>query len=503
MALPVATCLLDAANLPALEHLRQILSAANYTEAGIASIIGDLELPARHGGNLPRLLHAAAGDTPLHTLVQLFIVGVPVNPEAARRAFHPLPLRQVAEMGLVTVEEDAVRAAVSLVAWKGLLLACDPPQKLDVDADLSPVMSPWCRSTHELVQFSIRRPSARVLDLGTGCGILAILAASHSEEVIALDLNPRAVSFASFNSRLNGRSNVTCLQGDRFEPVRGQRFDLILCNPPFVISPSRQIAYRDSGEEADTFCRELARQVPAFLNENGYFQMIFQWIERTGEDSQEVLARWFADTGCDVWVLGLETSDPSSYAEQAMGDTAPGDPEAAGRLYDQWTDYYRRNRVAVIATGLAAMRRCSGRENFLRVNEVPQARSQPYGEAVGQAFDLCQFLGGLESEASLLQEKLRLPDGIKLVRQSQWGASGWEREGTEVQLPAGLQFNAEIDEDIALLFSHCNGERTLQDLLQQVAAGSNRSLETVIRETLPTVLELVSYGFLIPVRSLW
>ena len=153
-------------------------------------------------------------------------------------------------------------------------------------------------------------PSPRVLDLGTGCGIVALLAASHSEQVCAVDLNPRAVSFALFNSRLNGLGNVTCLQGDRFEPVRGQRFDLILCNPPFVISPSRTIVCRDSGEEEDAFCRKLARQAPMFLNENGYFQMIFQWVERAGEDWREVLTRWFSDTGCDVWVLGLQTADP-------------------------------------------------------------------------------------------------------------------------------------------------------------------------------------------------
>jgi methylase of polypeptide subunit release factors len=73
-----------------------------------------------------------------------------------------------------------------------------------------------------------------MLDVGTGSGVLAILAAQHSDQVTAIDVNPRALMFARFNARLNGVSHLQLLEGSWFEPVAGRTFDLIACNPPYV-----------------------------------------------------------------------------------------------------------------------------------------------------------------------------------------------------------------------------------------------------------------------------
>ncbi len=99
----------------------------------------------------------------------------------------------------------------------------------------------------------------RTLDLGTGSGILAIAAAAHSGSVMATDLNPRAREFCMFNTALNGVTNVEFREGNAFEPVRGERFDLILANPPFFVTPSVRRAYSDNSMELDGFCRMLIR----------------------------------------------------------------------------------------------------------------------------------------------------------------------------------------------------------------------------------------------------
>jgi len=73
----------------------------------------------------------------------------------------------------------------------------------------------------------------RVLDVGTGTGILALLASKRASRVVGVDVNPMAVELAAENARLNGIPNAVFLEGDLFGPVEG-RFDLIVFNPPYL-----------------------------------------------------------------------------------------------------------------------------------------------------------------------------------------------------------------------------------------------------------------------------
>lgn len=109
---------------------------------------------------------------------------------------------------------------------------------------------------------------ARALDLGTGSGLGALVAARTAAQVIATDINPEAVRCARVNAlahhleqRIEGRV------GDLFEPVRGERFDAILFNPPYYRGQPRDLsdaAWR-SPDVFDRFLREL----PAHLTPDG------------------------------------------------------------------------------------------------------------------------------------------------------------------------------------------------------------------------------------------
>ena len=115
-----------------------------------------------------------------------------------------------------------------------------------------------------LAKLAVRRRVQKALDLGTGCGIQALLAAKHAERVVATDVNPRALAFARFNARLNGIDNIEFRLGNVFEPVEGERFGLLVANPPYVISPDASYAYRDSDEPADELCRRIVADAPAY-----------------------------------------------------------------------------------------------------------------------------------------------------------------------------------------------------------------------------------------------
>ena len=77
----------------------------------------------------------------------------------------------------------------------------------------------------------------RALDVGTGNGIQAVLASRHAGAVVATDVSERALAFAEFNCDLNDADNVELRLGSFLEPAAGERFGLVVSNPPFAISP--------------------------------------------------------------------------------------------------------------------------------------------------------------------------------------------------------------------------------------------------------------------------
>jgi release factor glutamine methyltransferase len=89
-------------------------------------------------------------------------------------------------------------------------------------------------------------PGASVLELCTGSGAVALEAAAAGAEVTAVDVSRRSVATVRLNARLRGL-RVRALRGSLFEPVAGQRFDLVATNPPYV--PAAEHTLPASGPE--------------------------------------------------------------------------------------------------------------------------------------------------------------------------------------------------------------------------------------------------------------
>lgn len=111
---------------------------------------------------------------------------------------------------------------------------------------------------------SLIRSDTRVLDLGTGSGVCALFAARHSRHVVAVDINAAAVRCATINAHLNSfDERVDIRHGDLFGPVEGERFDLVLFNPPFLRGTPhtpREAAWR-SPNLAPRFAAELGEHL--------------------------------------------------------------------------------------------------------------------------------------------------------------------------------------------------------------------------------------------------
>ena len=152
------------------------------------------------------------------------------------------------------------------------------------------------------------RDGDRVVDVGTGCGILGILAAEKATEVFAIDINPWAVRCAKENARLmHVAEKMFFMQGDLLAPIKmGEEFDLILFNAPYL--PSEQGEGRSWLERAwaggvsgrktiDNFIHEA----PRYLRPHGEILL----MQSTLSDVEETL-RSFEERGLSVDVVARQ-----------------------------------------------------------------------------------------------------------------------------------------------------------------------------------------------------
>src|SRR5262249_24065126 len=156
----------------------------------------------------------------------------------------------------------------------------------------------------------VRRRADATLDLGTGNGIQALLPSPHSETVFATDINARAVAFAEFNARLNAVTNLEAATGSWLQPVAGREFDLIVANPPYVISPDSTLLFRDSGLPGDEVSRYLVTGIPEHLVDGRWASLACNWVHEADGDWAAPIRGWIEGNGCDAVLLRYGTEEP-------------------------------------------------------------------------------------------------------------------------------------------------------------------------------------------------
>ena len=231
-----------------------------------------------------------------------------------QRSLKALDLDAAFAAGLLE-GEDELTAPFAVDEWHGFYVAHD--HETDVAFDHVAGIS---NATRTLAALTLRRPARRALDLGTGCGSQALLASRHAEHVVATDVTERALGVARLNLELNDVTNVELREGSLFEPVEGELFDLIVSNPPFVVSPDTDLVFRDAGLEGDEISRLVARGAAEHLEPGGFASMLICWGHGAGDDWSERVRGWLAGAGCDAWLVRYVTEDPLEYALKWAGE---------------------------------------------------------------------------------------------------------------------------------------------------------------------------------------
>ncbi|MHA6762169.1 DUF7059 domain-containing protein [Streptacidiphilus sp. PAMC 29251] len=517
-------------------RLRAVFLAADFTADGCLELLGATAYAALARSETVPALRVTGGGSVRETLLRLFLLQQPVPYAAAEAA---LPVRECLAAGWLIQDQDqdpdggggqvratvdvrpyandiagdnAGHAAAASDAWIVSDLGCAVGGAGGIGASGSGssggaevprselVLGVGGAST-TLANITVRRPVRRVLDLGTGSGVQALHAARHSAVVVATDVNPRALHFTALTMALSGFSHVLTRAGSLFEPVGEETFDLIVSNPPFVISPGGRFTYRDGGMAGDDLCRGLVAGAGARLEPGGYCQLLANWQHVRGEDWRERVSGWIAGTGCDAWVVQREVQDVTQYAELWLRDG--GDHREARADYDArygaWLDAFEAAKVEGIGFGWITLRKpAPGVRPSVHLEEWPHTVEQPLGPEIERWFARQDFLRG-HDDAALLAARYRLADEVV---QEQVGAPGEEHpEHVILRQNRGMRRATKVDTVGAGFVGVCDGELSAGEILDAIAGLIDED-PVLLRDRTPEQIRmLVEQGFLEPLGA--
>ncbi len=504
-------------DLALIERLRADLAAARFTVDALGALWGqDAEAALDRGNRVPALRALAGHDTPLATLATLFVLGMPVDVAAAEAALPNVTLAGAMQLGLCDVRDDRVVALLDLRPYD--FLDAQGAGSWWIASDLGELATGRAlRTDHVLgvggasVTLSgllIPDPVDSVLDLGTGCGIQAMHASRWAARVIATDISERALSFARLNAALNGIANIEFRHGSLFDPVADERFDRIVSNPPFVITPRStavpEYEYRDGGMVGDGLVEAVVTGAHAHLAPGGIAQLLGNWEYRSdppgiGTDGLQRAAGWADAAGLDAWIIERERQDPARYAETWIrdGGTRVGSEEFE-RLCAAWLDDFATRGVTGVGFGFMLLRRreTAAASRRLRVERL----DAPLGRGTaGLGSHLASALAAADWQADRTDDELlaaRLVVAADVTEErSHWPG---EADPTVLVLRQGGGFRRElrVGTELAAIVGACDGELTLGVIVVAVAELLDLDVDELRRATVAEVRELLVEGML-------
>ena len=210
-----------------------------------------------------------------------------------------------------------------------------------------------------------------VLDLGCGSGVLSLVlaAANPQAKIVATDIHDRALMFAraSAQSLPDDAGTIDWREGNWFEPVEGQKFDLIVSNPPFVMGPAEVgHVYRDSGLELDGASALVVSESARFLREGGRAHLLAGWAVTPDTSRESKLSRWLPSHDINGWAVQRSEVDVPTYVTTWLTDESidPRSPEGRTKS-SSWLDFFAAHKVTSIGLGWVHLERREGPTELL------------------------------------------------------------------------------------------------------------------------------------------
>lgn len=394
-----------------------------------------------------------------------------VGQSAAPLDLEPLigPLGRFLESGLIRRTGDGhVESTLKYEFLGDLLLASDRrehPYRVDHVLGVT-----WAA---QLAAACLPRHRARsALDVGCGNGVLALHLARQAGSVAAVDISPRAVAATRLNATLNGVGNVEALRSDLFSAVAHRTFDLVVANPPYVISPEHTLLYRDSNRQGDDISRAAVAGAASVLAEDGIAVILVEWADgpvRTWDRPR----RWVESTGCAGWILSYANTDATTYTDQWLEVPERQDNHKARRA--RWLDHLEALGAESVTSGVIVLQRQDATAPWIHATDLVADPTRDLGS---------QIVSGIRNQQLAAQGRL---DSV-LDRNFDLSAGAAIHEGAELRTNLGA---VTLSDPEARIVGALLGGATLHGAI--TAAGST------IRAATPGMLRLIRCGAIEPI----
>ncbi len=478
------------------------LSEIDYAVETVVDAVGEPAHRALARNQTTPAARALSGrDDPLAVLVRMWLLQQPVPSSDLDRSLPGLRLPLV-RAGILAIDHGQARALLDIRPYaadeRTYWICADLTSGLDgIVAPTRPdlVLGVSAAST-SLAQLTPRKAIGSAMDLGTGCGVQSLHLARHVDRIVATDVNPRAIELARVSLLLNGMSRVELREGDLFEPVAEERFDLVTTNPPYVMSPPSdgpRLAYREGNVAGDGLVERIVRDGPGRLLPGGVLSVLGNWAHLRGLDWQHRLADWIPP-GCDAHVVQREVLDPGEYAEIWLADA--GLLGRAGYLprYAEWLDYFQSLEIEAVGLGWIHLRRSETADPSIRIEHWPYAIEQPIAAALVAEQDGVEMSRGLTDDR-LLRIRWRLAPDV--VQQTVGTPGAADPQHIVLRQQRGMQRGAEVDTALGGVVGACDGDLPLGVLIDSVAGLLDVDSTELRTDLGPRVRQLVVEGFLV------
>ena len=489
--------------------LRADLESAGFSVETLSDLWGaDAAAALRRGHRLPAQ-RATTTPSPRATLARLFVLGLPVERTGLEAALPTLGVDGAITLGLVG-GDDLVHPLLDLRPYSFVddhgvgawWIASDLGETALGGALREDHVLGIGGASTTLSSLMIHRRVGLALDLGTGCGIQAMHASRHADRVIATDISARAIELARFNAELNAIANIEFRLGDLFAPVAGIRFDHIVSNPPFVITPRAEgvpaYEYRDGGMVGDDLVAAVVGGVADHLAPGGIAQLLGNWEYRADSDAFDRIGSWLdrASLPLDAWVIEREEQDAALYAETWIrdGGTLPG-PDF-DRLYSAWLDDFADRGVRAVGFGYVLLRAPAGAPALRRLERLPgQLGHNPTGLGghLVECLSAHDWLAGVDDWAI---GRSHLTAAADVTEERHYWPGAEDPTVMTLHQGGGFGRSVQLDTGLAAFVGACDGDLPVVAIIEAIAQLLEVDATTLHRELLPAVRELILTGFL-------
>jgi SAM-dependent methyltransferase len=425
------------------------------------------------------------------TLTLLFLYGQSLHDPIVERALGPQAHGWLVDAGILVRDASEVRSAFRLQIAEGVFVWADEP-----NAGPEAVMAPG-PSTVELLNVLPARPDGSFLDVGTGPGTFALLAAKRgAARAVGTEISERAAALARFNASFN-EIDVDVRLGDLLAPIAGETFDWIVGQPPYVTHPPDEpgVTFMHGGPKGDELALRLLGGVSVHLRPRGAAFVLFDSPVRSTPLHERVRGA-IGKAPVDVLVFNGPGLTPD---RQAMGYAALADPTFGPRYAEaalRYREHLELQRIDEVSHSLVVVR---AREDATKEGWT---MSLPVAVFPSDWEDLSGYMRGIDlsvaGDEALARSRVRPRDGATVVVARRPGAARDEVHRSIRFDELGMAADRELSESGGLIFDLLATDPSVESAIDRFASAMQQPRADVQPLVVAFVRECLVRALLLP-----